>query len=226
MSPDAVPERLRRSVADDIAPVQPLPPAWMRTLKAAAVAAFGLGIIVVAFRMSLRPDMDQLPMWIGWGATAVQLGIGVLLIGLAMREAVPGCLVPRPAVAFAVALGVVMQVVVAVATWMHSPGMAMPAAHGWNLGLGCAGKDITMAVPALVVTLWLVFRALPVRPSVAGLLGGAGAAVTADAFNHLICPLSDLRHVLVWHTGAMLGLMLVGWLVGKAWELARLRRTG
>ena len=74
------------------------------------------------------------------------------------------------------------------------------------------------------MTLWLVFRALPVRPSIAGLLGGAGAAVTADAVNHIICPMSDLRHVLVWHTGVLVGLMLFGWLVGTLWERARYGR--
>jgi hypothetical protein len=72
----------------------------------------------------------------------------------------------------------------------------------------------------MAVTLWLVFRALPLRPSVAGLLGGAGAAVTADALTHVLCPMSDLRHVLVWHTGAMVVLMLLGWAIGRAWELA------
>jgi hypothetical protein len=76
-------------------------------------------------------------------------------------------------------------------------------------------------LPALAVTLWLVFRALPLRPSIAGLLGGAGAAVTADALTHVLCPMSDLRHVLVWHTGALIGLMLVGWLAGKLWERKR-----
>jgi hypothetical protein len=117
-----------------------------------------------------------------------------------------------------------MQVMVGIVTWMYSPGTPMPTTGGWSLGLGCAGKDAAMALPALVVTLWLVFRALPLRPSVAGLLGGAGAAVTADALNHVLCPMSDLRHVLVWHTGALLGLMLVGWLVGSTWETLRRRR--
>ena len=78
-----------------------------------------------------------------------------------------------------------------------------------------------MALPALAVTLWLVFRALPLRPSIAGLLGGAGAAVTADALTHVLCPMSDLRHVLVWHTGALIGLMFIGWLAGKLWERKR-----
>jgi len=87
--------------------------------------------------------------------------------------------------------------------------------------LGCSAHDAALALPALAVTLWLVFRALPLRPSMAGLLGGTGAAVTADAINHILCPMSDLRHVLVWHTGMIFGLMAVGWAAGKIWEQRR-----
>jgi hypothetical protein len=114
-----------------------------------------------------------------------------------------------------------MQVLVGVATWMHSPGVPYVTGRGLGAGLGCARHDLALALPALAVTLWLVFRALPLRPSVAGLLGGAGAAVVADALNHVICPMSDLRHVLVWHSGALIGLMLVGWAVGALWERRR-----
>jgi hypothetical protein len=33
--------------------------------------------------------------------------------------------------------------------------------------------------------------------------------------------MSDLRHVLVWHTGMIFGLMLVGWFAGKLWDRKR-----
>ncbi|MBD3854410.1 MAG: DUF1109 domain-containing protein, partial [Acidobacteria bacterium] len=35
MSTDLLPEALRRSIAADLEPVRPLPPAWRRTLQAA-----------------------------------------------------------------------------------------------------------------------------------------------------------------------------------------------
>jgi hypothetical protein len=220
---NTVPEALRQAVGNDLTPVRPLPPAWFRTVQATVVAAFGLAAVVLAFGLTLRYDLDQLPMWLGWGCTAVQLGIGVVLIGLALREAVPGQSVPPATLGAVVATGVLMQILVAIVTWMHSAGMPMPEGHSLAVGFGCAIHDSALAVPALAVTLWLVFRALPLRPSVAGLLGGTGAAVTADALNHVICPMSDLRHVLVWHTGALLGLMAVGWALGKAWELVTFR---
>ncbi|MGD9252866.1 MAG: NrsF family protein [Holophagae bacterium] len=220
MNPNSMPEPLRRTVADNLVPVRPLPPAWIRTLQATALAVTGFAAIIVLFSRSVRPDMDQLPMWIGWGSTALQLAVGVVLIGLALREAVPGQQVSQRVVVSFIGLGFIMQVVVGIATWMNSPGMVAPEGKMAALGVGCAVNDLALAAPAMAVTLWLVFRALPLRPSVAGLLGGAGAAVTADALTHVLCPMSDLRHVLVWHTGAMVVLMLLGWAIGRAWELA------
>jgi hypothetical protein len=221
VSTDILPETLRRTVSDDLAPVRPLPPAWMRTLYAVAVAAVGLAVVVTAFKLSLRPDMEQLPMWLSWGCTALQLVVGVVLVGMALREAVPGSGVPAGAVTLAVITGVVMQILVGIATWMHTPGMPLLKGHGLKAGLTCSTHDAALALPALAITLWLVFRALPMRPSIAGLLGGTGAAVTADAINHILCPMSDLRHVLVWHTGMIFGLMLVGWFAGKLWDRKR-----
>jgi len=221
MNTELLPESLRQTISADLAPVRPLSPAWMRTLYAVAVAAAGLAIVVAAFKLSLRPDIEQLPMWLSWGCTTLQLVVGIVLVGMALREAVPGSGVPAGAVALALSTGVVMQILVGIATWMHSPGMPLMQGHGFKAGVTCSTHDLALALPALAITLWLVFRALPLRPSIAGLLGGTGAAVTADAINHILCPMSDLRHVLVWHTGMLFGLMIVGWVAGKLWERNR-----
>jgi hypothetical protein len=221
MSTPSVPAALRRAVEDDLQKVRPLSPVWARTLVAAAVAAVGVGLVLAFFKLSLRSDMGEIPIWLSWGCTALQLGVGVALIALALREAVPGLGVPARTIAVAIGTGVLMQVLVGVATWVHSPGVPYVIGRGLGAGLGCARHDLALALPALAVTLWLVFRALPLRPSVAGLLGGAGAAVVADALNHVVCPMSDLRHVLVWHTGALIGLMLLGFAVGALWERRR-----
>jgi hypothetical protein len=221
VSTELLPNNLRRAVSDDLAPVKPLSPVWIRTLYAVAVAAAGLALVVAAFKLSLRSDMGQIPLWLSWGCTVVQLAVGVVLVSMALREAVPGHGVPAGAVATAVSTGVVMQILVGITTWMHSPGVPFIEGAGLRVGLTCSTHDTALALPALAVTLWLVFRALPLRPSIAGLLGGTGAAVTADAINHIICPMSDLRHVLVWHTGMIFALMLVGWAAGKLWERRR-----
>jgi hypothetical protein len=200
--------------------VRPLPPVWRRALWVAAVATL-LWAAVVAL-MPLRMDMNELPMWLSWGGSVLELLVGLGLVCLALREAIPGSGVPRGTVTAAVATGMVLQILVGLATWMHSPGMRLDSVLAG--GFGCLKHDCAMALPAFVVTLWLVFRALPLRASVAGLVGGAGAGVTADAILHLLCPVSDLRHVLMWHTGAIVLLMLVGLVIGKVWELVRWRR--
>ena len=88
-------------------------------------------------------------------------------------------------------------------------------------GMGCLAHDSLMALPTFLVCMWLIFRALPTRAPTAGVVGGAGAGLTADAIIHLQCPLVDLRHVLVWHTGSLLILIAVGWAIGRIWELRR-----
>ena len=92
--PGPLPDSLRQAIGNDLQPVRPLPPAWVRTLFAVAVTAVCLGIVAVIFKLSLRSDMDQIPMWLSWGCTVIQLAIGVVLVGMALREAVPGNGVP------------------------------------------------------------------------------------------------------------------------------------
>ena len=168
----------------------------------------------------LRGDLGVIPQWLGWGSSAMQFLIGVVLIGLALREAVPGRAVPPGAAVGALVLGFAFQLAVSVATWVASPGPAFSWA-GFTGGVVCMRNEITFALPALIVTLWLVVRALPLRPAMAGAFGGTGAGLVADGINHLLCPMSDLRHVVAWHTGAVLLLALAGWLAGSLWERAR-----
>jgi hypothetical protein len=74
-------------------------------------------------------------------------------------------------------------------------------------------------------TLLLVFNALPLRAAVAGMLGGVAAAIAADAVNHLLCPASDLHHVLVWHSGAVVLFMNLGLVIGWVWQRIRWSST-
>ncbi len=49
MTTPSLPESLRRAIGEDLQPVRPLPPVWMRLLAAIAVTATGLAIVVVFF---------------------------------------------------------------------------------------------------------------------------------------------------------------------------------
>ncbi len=220
MTGHPLPEALRKAVEADSRPVRALPALWRRILAIVIAAVALLAAVVVTH--TLRPDLETLSIWLGWGATIVEIIVGISLIGLALRESVPGQAIPRPAVAIAVATGLVVNFLVAIATWVGTKGSGMTGMPG--CGVICMRTGIWIAIPAVLVTLILVLRALPLRPCVVGLLGGAGAGLMADGINHLLCPLSDLRHVLVWHTGAILCLMAAGWLAGKTWEILRSRR--
>jgi hypothetical protein len=222
MSLETLPQSLRQAIENDLAPVRPLHPAWARAMLAVAIMA-----VVLAFTLakaSLRADIGHLPMWLSWGCSSLQLVLGVILIGMALREAVPGAGVPRGAARTAAVTALAVQILVGIATAIFSPAVPMPG-NGFAVGVGCLKHEALMALPTFAVTLWLVFRALPLRAPVAGLLGGAGATVASDAVLHLLCPMSDLQHVLIWHTGAVVVFMAVGWLIGTAWDRTRWRRA-
>lgn len=219
MSSQRLPDELRHRIESDIEPVRPLPPSWRRALVVAAVAVAAFAAMVTFFR--LRPDLHQLPVWLSWGCALVQLGVGVLLAGLALRESVPGAGVSSGAVIGALVLGLAVQVLVGFATWMWS---GQPPAGELGIGVKCMRSDLALAIPIFVVALWLVFRALPLRAPVAGALGGTGAALASDAASHMRCPMSDLQHLLVWHTGAVLVMAAAGWLIGWVWGRLRWRR--
>jgi hypothetical protein len=222
MSPQSVPDSLIRAVAHDRKAVRPLHPAWRRTLIVTSVLA-----VVLAFSLataSLRADIDQLPMWLSWGCSSLQLLLGILLISLALREAVPGLGVPAGTVRTVAVVALVTQVLVGVATSIFSPAVDMLGA-GVTAGIGCLRHESLMALPTFAMTLWLVLRALPLRAPTAGMLGGAGAAVASDAILHLLCPMSDLRHVLLWHTGGVVCFLALGWVIGSVWERLRWHRA-
>jgi hypothetical protein len=197
-----------------------MPPTWHRV---AVVGVVSFVVLAAALTLlKLRFDVDEMPMWLSWGCSLLELGAGLGIIGLALQESIPGRALSKGTVIGAAIAAAGIQVLVGFTTWQFAPGMPIPE-DAVGAGMSCLRHDTTLGLPALAITFWLVLRALPLRPSIAGLLGGAGAGLTADAVTHLLCPVSDLNHVLVWHTGAIVLLMTFGWLVGKSWEWYRWR---
>ncbi len=218
MSTNPIPDGLRNTVARGLEPVRPLPPAWQRALGVAVIAT-AIVSIALATR-SLRFDIDQIPAWLSWGSSLAELAVGIFMVGLALREAVPGGGIPTGAGYTAIGAALLLQILVGVATWTQSPGA--PLGGDWLAqGFGCLSDDALLIIPTFAATLWLVFRAFPVRAPIAGVIGGCGAAMTGDAIIHLLCPVSDLGHVLVWHSGAIVGFAALGWAIGMIWLLVR-----
>ncbi len=215
-----LPERLRHEVESDARPVRPLAPAWVR-LGWVLLLGLCIGLVVPAL-VGVRPDGDALGPFLAWGAALAQ-GAGALwLVFLALREAVPGQGLPLGIRLASVLGGGVFQVAVGVATWARL-GMPEPGPAAVAKGMTCVTMETAIGLPAVLLTALLVARAWAVRPRWAGLLGGAGAGLLADAVQHLICPVSDLQHVLIWHGGAVLLLSMSGWLAGTLVERQRTR---
>ncbi|MCP4896143.1 MAG: DUF1109 domain-containing protein [bacterium] len=215
-----LPESLKKAIEQDARSVRPLAPAWKRAIGVTIVAA----VVVIGSLVLIGPrlDISEIPAWLSWGSCIVQLGIGMILVGLALRESVPGTALPISHAVSAVGIAVIFQLLVGVLTWLYTPGMAI---NPWALGPGmaCLRNDSMLALPTFITTLVLVFTALPLRAPMAGLLGGAGAAIAADAVNHLLCPASDMRHIVMWHTGAVVLFMFAGYVIGLVWQRLRWR---
>ena len=76
-----------------------------------------------------------------------------------------------------------------------------------------------VGIPILVLVAWLVSRAMPCQPLLAGFLTGTGAGIAAEASWRMICPNSAPGHVLLGHTGGILILGLTGFLLGYVWSV-------
>jgi hypothetical protein len=213
MNEPAVPETLRATVSRDLSPVKPLSAPWRGALLAATV-----GLVVVAGASLLRPlrgDLAMLSPTLVWGSLILQLAVGALLIGLALRESIPGSGVAKRIALAALALGYLTHLAVALATWISVP--SSPAGT-LQCGVACMEHEVFFALPAFALVCLLILRALPMRAPMAGALAGAGTGLVADGGVHLFCPISSLGHVLVWHGGGFLAMVAVGLVLGLLWR--------
>lgn len=213
-SPPRIPESLRREIEKDLRPVRPLPPPLLRTLAVAVWAAVLLLVVPVVF--GVRPDAPVLGPFMTWGAALVEAAGGLVLVWLALREAVPGGGIATGEVVLLLVTAVAVEAGVALLTAARSASMVQGSALAH--GVECFSIESSLGLPALALTVWLTVRAFPVRPARAGLLGGAGAGLLANGVQHLICGIASLDHVMVWHLGASVFLALIGWLGGLLWE--------
>lgn len=210
-----LPERLRDAVATDHGAVRPLLPACVRALDVALWAVVIL--VAVPALVGMRHDAPELGWLVTWGAAVLECTAGVLLVAVALREAIPGSGASGGARVAALVAGFVVQGGVAALTWMRGSGGLLGAAaeHG---GATCTATEGMLALPALAIAALLIVRGLPVRPPWAGALAGLASALVADGVWHLACPSTNLFHLLVWHGGATAGMTLAGWLLGVLWQ--------
>jgi negative regulator of sigma F NrsF-like protein len=208
----SAPEPLLRAVARDLRAVKPLRPPVRR-----ALALLPLAVVIVAGVPLLhffRSDMATLGLFGSWGLSFVEVIGGLLVVALALRESIPGRALPLFVVVAALAAGVLLPYAILSATARDFTTGAPPGAE-WSDGIICFRTSATAAIPALLASALLAFRALPLRPAVTGALYGLGSALVGDAGLRLFCEFTVPSHVIGAHGGAIVLVVAAGVVVSK-----------
>ncbi len=202
-----IPQALRDAVARDLRPVRPLARPGRR---AAIVLPLALVLLVAApIIFGLRGDAGRVGLALTWGVSVFQLGLGMVLVGMALREAVPGRALSTPALVSAGAAAVATVVIVTFSTWLMSPHYVRAGNQLWVWSL-CFGYTFFSAMPLVLLSGLLAARAYPLRPALVGALYGLGSGLVSDAGWRLFCHFTDPLHVLPAHFGAVIASALAG----------------
>ena len=121
--------------------------------------------------------------------------MGLLVVGAALRESIPGRDWSRGAIASWLAIADRRVVGVTMLSWEASP--VFLRAQWWLVGGICFAGSAATALPVVALASILASRAYPTRPLIAGSLLGLGAGMMADAGWRIFCHFSEPAHVLV-----------------------------
>ena len=208
----SAPKDLRDEIARDLRPTRPLRPPSVRALALIPLAvAIVLAIPALHF---FRSDMSAIGFVKAWGFSFGQALAGLLIVGIALRESIPGRGLSRPAIVATVAIGLAIPAAILLLTATRydvGPGPGDAFAEGAN----CFRVSAVSAIPALIAAAILAARAYPVRPLLAGALYGLGCGLMADAGLRLYCEYTVPGHVLLGHGGAIVAVMAIGAVVAK-----------
>jgi hypothetical protein len=209
------PDRLRARVAHDLRPVRPLRNPWLRSVL--IVPAAVLVFVGVPWVLGVRSDASTLGASFTWGLSALQVLAGLVLIGLALQEAVPGRALSKRVLAASIGAGLLLVLAVTATTFLLSPSSA-PANLRLPYFVFCLRHSALVGAPVVLVAGFLAARALPLRPAVSGALYGFGGGLMTDAGWRLFCNVSAPSHVLTAHGGAILAMVGLGMAAATAGE--------
>lgn len=197
----------RDEIVASLAPVRPL---------AAPARRMGmllpLGVLLAATAPWLsggRGDLAAYAPFLTWGAAALQSLLGLWILALGFREAVPGRNVSRGALLLASTVSVSIVAVVTVLTNGASASVGAPG-RAWLDWIECVVWPAALGAPFMIVATLMAVRAFPTRPAVAGALCGLSAGILSDAGWRLSCWISDPTHILQSHALAILILAAAG----------------
>jgi hypothetical protein len=211
----------RDEIVNTLVPVRPLPKPSRRVWM---LVPLGLLLAVTAPLLNgNRGDLDLYSPLLTWATTAVQSLIGLWLLALGFREAVPGRNVSRRALAIASVLTALVFAAITLLTNAVSA-TAVPAGREWQYWAECVIWPAALGAPFMIVATLMVVRAFPTRPAIAGALCGFSAGVLSDAGWRLSCWISSPAHIVESHGLAMLSLAAAGSILAVAADAPRWRR--
>src|SRR5215217_238160 len=210
MSP--TPPKLREAIERDLRPTKPLRPPFIRALVLIPIAV-AIVLSVPGLRF-FRSDMAVIGVVRAWGFSFGQALAGLVIVGVALRESIPGRGLSRGAAIATIAIGLAIPFALLGVT-ASAFDVGPEPGRGLEEGIGCFRVSAISAIPALVAAAFLAARALPTRPALAGALYGLGCGLIADAGLRLFCEYTVASHVLFGHGGAIVGAMMFGAVVAK-----------
>lgn len=202
-----VPTRVANEIERDWRAVKPLASPGMRALR---LLPLGVVLLVATpLYWGWRSNLGQLPPWISWGLSGVEVLAGAAVLLAAFCEAVPGRELSRRSLALLLSASAVLFVAVTLVTYIALPNVP-PRGSEVRYAWECVGMAALFSVPALVAPAWLVARALPGRPALNGALCGLGVGLMEDSGVRLFCWVTEPAHVLLSHGTAIVLLMMLG----------------
>ncbi len=220
MSEPRVPDEILARVRSDLRPVRPFASPSRRVL---ALLPLGLTLLVaVPAFWGWRNNLAALGPAAAWGLSALQALAGLLIVGAALREAIPGRELSPASIAWTSGAALALFVSLTLVTEHVAPFVIPPGVFrrwAWE----CYWVAALSSLPPLAAVAWLASRALPNRPAVAGALYGLGAGLMADSGIRLFCRISSPSHVLLSHGGSILSLAIAGALVATLVERVKAR---
>jgi hypothetical protein len=211
-------ERVRRMVARDLKPVRPLLPPGRRLLLLIPIAIVAAGYSPA---IATRGDLGQLGIWASWGLSAAQWTIGLLILGVALRYAVPGRGVSRRFLIATLAAAPATILAVTAITYIVEPS-GVPPGMAFTYWWACVRDPLMIAAPMFLVASVLTMRAHPTRPVLVGAMCGLAAGLLADSGFRLFCEVSSPAHVLGAHSLAIV--LMAGFGAAGAAAVDRIQR--
>lgn len=213
---DPAPETLARiaaSLSASMHPVRPLPPSW---ILAGGVA---LTCALVALAGSAATGFGGFARMTTLDRGAVFSALLLLSLAAAgelVRAMIPGSRRRLSSGVLLIAISLGLAAVLAACFRDYH------TTNFWHAGLVCLAIGVLHAIPAGLLSWWVLRRGFAVDPVSAGMAAGTLAGLAGVAMLELHCPNFQAAHVLVWHLAVVLVSAALGSLCGWA---SRLRRN-